>query len=410
MKTELLRLLEPYADGDWTYECWPEFHPIAEYDLVQQQYLDRCREFPGVRSVWTVGEIGVAGVSDIDFVVGFADPLSDTACDLLSIHRLDAPGPYISLHQPLFLSDSLLRELFTWRYVWKARCLYGDPTGIQVLPSPQLRIMRLLSLCDIFFQLQPRLLLRTLLSRHMHVRGTLCQVHALKHTLRRYREATRLTTTKWDGFVEEFADFRHRWFELGSDRIDRLRVYVTQSVAMLFELMEAYQQALADQGWFRPAGSEGVVHFFAPGCWTRFVARWDCQSALAHTLATCQHPYDLSLELPLAFAEPLRSHVDQDGLLSSHVKQYFWPKRHISRNLWRDDFSLMAARDARTRNAHVEFLFRNGLLWNDANFSSLGLRPNVLTDRSLRGRLRLPYRRARRWWKIVRIAATGWNE
>jgi hypothetical protein len=409
MKTELLKQLEPFMNGHWVYEHWPEFHPIAEYGQVRQQYLDRCRTFPGVRSVWTVGEIGVAGISDIDFVVGFVDPLPSADNGLLSIHHLDAPGPYISLHQPLFLSESLLTELFGWRYISKAICLYGEPTEIDVLPPEQLRIMKLVSLSDIFVQLQPRLLLRTLLNRHMHVRGTLCQINALKHTLLRYREATTLTTTEWDSFIQEFAEFRRRWFDLGIDREDRLRTYVAQAIVMLFELMAAYRQALIDQAWFRPGDSREAVHFLAPGLRTRFVVHWDRHSALAHTLSEWQRSRDISLELPLAFAEPLRSYVDQHGLLSSHVKQYLWCKERIPGSLWQDEFSVMAVRDTQARNAHVEFLLRNGLLWNDANFSSLGLWPVILTDHSLRGRLRRPYHQVRRWWKIARIALTESN-
>jgi hypothetical protein len=409
MKTELLEQLEPFVDGGWVYEYWPEFHPIAEYDRIQQQYLNWCRTFPGVRSVWTVGEVGVAGISDIDFVVGFEDPLPSADSDLLSIHGLDAPGPYIALHQPLFFNEALLKDLFIWGYVSSPLCLYGDPTGIQVLTPEQLCIIALITLSDLFVQTQPRLLLRTLLSRQIHVRGTLCQINALQHTLRLYRAATHRPTTVWDSLTQEFAEFRRRWFDLGADRVDRLQAYVAQAVVMLFELMAAYDQTLTDQAWFQPGHSKDVVYFLAPGFRTRFVAQWDCHLALAHTLSEWQRSGEVSLELPLAFAEPLRSYIDQRGLLSSHVKRYLWPKRHISASLWQDKIPATAARHVQTRNAHVEFLLRNGLLWNDANFSSLGLWPSVLTDCSLRGRLRLPYRQARKWWEIARIALAGAN-
>jgi hypothetical protein len=407
MKTELYSMLEPYVDGDWVYEQYPEFHPIAEYEQVQQQYLSRCRAFPGVRSVWTVGEIGVVGISDIDFVVGFADPLPNGDSESLSIHRLDAPGPYVVLHQPLFLSESLLKELFSWRYVSKAECWYGDPTGIHVLPQEQLRIMKLVSLSDIFVQLQPRLLLRTLLSHRMHVRGTLCQINALKHTLSRYSGATRLATTEWDSFILEFVEFRRRWFELGTDRVDCLRTYVAQAIAMLFELMAAYHQALVDQAWFRPGNSREMVRFLAPGFRTRFVARWDPRSALAYTLSEWQRSREVSLELPLAFFEPLRSYLGLRGWLGSHVKQYLWPRGGVPDELWQEEFLIMAARDVRTRDAQVDFLLRSGLLWDDANYSSLGLWPVILTDRSLRGRLRRPYRQMRKWRKIMDILLAG---
>ena len=409
MQAELLKQLEPFADGNWVYEHWPEFHPIADYEQVQQQYLQRCRTFPGVRSVWKVGEVGVPGISDIDFVVGFADPLPGADSNVLSIHHTDGPGPYILFHQPLFLSEESLRNLFIWGSVSTPHCLYGDPTGIQALTAKEPRIMALISLSDIFVQAQPRMLLHTLLTRCIHVRGTLCQINALKHTLRLYREATGLATTEWDGFIEEFAEFRNRWFDLGPDRVDRLRAYIVQSVVMLFELMAAYCQALNDQAWFQPRCSRSAIHFLAPGVGTRFVAHWDCHSALVHTLSEWQRSHCVSLELPLAFLEPLRSYVDQRGPLSSHVKQYLWPNNGLSASLWSSKIALMAIRHVQTRNAHVDFLLRNGLMWNDANFSSLGLWPSILTDRSLRGRLRRPYYQALKWREIARIVLAGSN-
>lgn len=409
MRTRLFDQLEPFTHGNWVYEGWPEFHPPSAYDSVQQQYLDRCRAFPGVRSVWKVGELSVAGISDIDFVVEFDDPLPNREAESLSIHRLDTPGPYLCLHQPLFLSESLLREFFSWRYVSRAVCLYGDASRTQVLPQDQLRTMALVSLCHVFATLQPRLLLRTLLGQHMHVRGTLCQINACKHMLHYYHQATRLPTTEWDSFAEEFAEFRRRWFDLGPARVDRLQTYVVQAIVMVFELMSALSQAMADQGWFRPDVSNDVVHFLASGFVTRFVARWDCATALSCSLSEWRHSREVVLDLPLAFAEPLRSFTDRPGLLNSHVRQYLWPVKNVRRDQWRESLSIAATRDTQARNGHVEFLLRNGLLWGDANFDSIGLWPSLLTDRSLRGRLRRPYYQVRRLWRIAQVSLVGLN-
>jgi len=246
-----------------------------------------------------------------------------------------------------------------------------------------------------------------LLTRTLNVRGTLCQINALKHTLRLFREATNFPVTDWDNFMQDFAHFRQSWFDLGSDRVDRLRVYLVQSIAMLYEVMDTYSRALSSETWFQRDDRRANVYFLASGMHTGFVNQWDPESALAYTLSEWRRSRRLILDLPVAFAEPLRSYLDQEGLLSAHVKRHFWPSHCISPSRWRREIMNAAAQHVYARNSHVDFLFRNGLLWTDANYSSLGLWPHILTDRSVRGHLRRQYHRLRKWGEVAKICMKG---
>lgn len=402
MGADLMKHTAALVPGEWSYSGSPEYQSRSQYDRVRERYVGRCRRLPGVQGVWTVGAVSVPGISDIDFVVALTDPMPEGDLKSLSIHSLESAGSYLLLHQPLVLSEPLIKDLFLWGSVSTPQCLWGDPQQVQPLSAEQARLMALVTLNDVFVQTQPLLLLRTLLSHQLHIRGTLCQINALKHMLRLYHEATGQPTGRWDDFVVEFAQFRSEWFSLGPNRLDRLKAYVAEAVALVFDMMDAYSHALVDQSWYQP-GTSSWVHFITPGLRVRFVRQWDKLSALSHVVSESKRSGSLSLHMPLAFAEPLRSYVSGDGPLTDHVRRSLWPRNGLASPAWDGELSALAARHVATRNAHVAFLLHNRLLWDDANFSSLGLWPRLLTDHSLRGRLRRWYYRARRWREKFRL-------
>lgn len=407
MNNSLSHLLSPFLEGEWEYTAWPEYHPVSDYETTQDDFVGRCKANSGVSSVWRVGEVGVPGISDLDFVLGITNDLTKQQADTLSIHNLDPNGSYISFHQPLILSDELLADLFIWGSVSQPVHLYGKITEFRSLTPAQSKLMAVVTLNDIFVQAQPRMLLGTLLGRRMNVRGTLCQINALKHTLRIFRDATGLATTSWDHFVSEFSEFRQQWFTLGNDRVEQLRLYTVQATAMLFEVMEAFQSALVDQGLVRPGQASAPAHFLAQDFQTRFVNSWVPGASLSQTVSAWKESKEILLELPLIFAEPLRSYLDDNGPLSTHVRRYLWQARRLPKDNWNDDIISMAREHVQVRNSHVAFLLECGLLWNDANFSSLGLWPSLLTDRSIKGRLRMPYYGIKKWINVGRIEFGG---
>jgi hypothetical protein len=402
MTKSLSYLLKPFLDGEWKYIAWPEYFPLNDYKTTQNDFVERCKTVAGVSSIWRVGEIGVPGISDLDFVLGLTDGLAKQHAESLSIHNLDKIGSYISFHQPLILSNDLLANLFVWGSVSQPVYLYGKKIEFHNLTPVQSKLMAIVTLNDIFVQSQPRMLLRTLLSRRMNVRGTLCQINALKHTLRIFRDATGLTTEFWDPFLVGFSEFRQQWFTLGNDRIEQLRLYTIQAIVMLFDLMNAFQTALSVQNWADVKQPLSTANFLAMGFKTQFVNNWVPDLSLSKTLSTWKHSKTLLLELPLVFAEPLRSYIDGRGELSIHVRRYLWQPTQLQKDMWHDSISLMAQQHVQVRNDHVDFLLKNNLLWEDANFSSLGMWPSLLTDRSIKGRLRRPYYGIKKWLDVAR--------
>jgi len=395
--------LHSFLNGEWQYSDWPSYYPLHEYEETQSAYLERCREIPAVSDVWRVGEIGVPGISDLDFVLGITPPVSKEQAESLSIRDLEGAASYISFHQPLIFGTALLEDLFFWGSVSQPVHLWGEKTAFRQMTADDSHWMAIITLNDIFVQSQPRMLLSTLFSRRMHVRGTLCQINALKHTLRIYRDATGLSITPWDDFVTEFSSFRRQWFTLGEDRIEKLRLYTILAIEMLYDLMDAYNSFMCEQNWYVSPPGTKPFHFLASGHNARFVGQWDRDTSLLQTLMAWRNDAVIKLHLPLAFSMPLQSYLDGKGPLSSHVRRYLWPASRIPKHAWGDEITMMAEKHVQTRNAHVEFLLNNGLLWKDANFSSLGLWPSLLTDRSLRGRLRKPYYEIKKWRNVAKI-------
>jgi hypothetical protein len=262
----------------------------------------------------------------------------------------------------------------------------------------------MISLADVFVQSQPRMLLQTLISGTMHVRGTLCQINALKHMVRLFGVATACASTSWQSFLSEFASFRSEWFGLHvREQRSLLTHYLIRAVVVAFELMDCLSDYMHSSGAFEPSPSPGRQAYLTPGMRTLFRASWRPDRALEGALASATGDHRVMITLPLPFAQPLVSYVSQDGLLSRHVRPNLLDSSaHLGS--WHPDLVTMARRHVECHNEHIRFLFANRLLDVDTNYHSLGLWAGHLTDPDWRRTLRTLYHSILRWLEVGQLA------
>jgi len=380
----MYRSLEEFCHQTWSFHHWPEFYAQGVYERVEAAWVECCKIIPDLLSIWKVGHVGVPGISDLDLILVFKDQTAKPDPLIWSIQSLASPGPYIALHEPLIFSEPIFDKLPFWQIGSFPEKLWGDGALPYKVDDRDARLLGIIALMDGCIQLQPRMLLGMFLSGSIHVRAALCQINAIGHMLKLFKQATTTTTTPWDAFTEDFMEYRQNWFSLTAAEQKQLPYYIAESLTIAYELMAELLEYLADNNFFRTSSSRSCVLYTAVSRQTVFLLDWKPETALTYTLQRKSKPHNLVLFLPLAFVLPVIVHREINGVLSSFVRK-FSSVRSVCPGYWDPRLLQLAVEHARTHNEHIQFLLSNGFLTYNANFHGMGLNAPYLLD--------MPYRR-----------------
>lgn len=298
------------------------YQELAAYSKAINQYVEVLRTSGVLRSVYQFGNVDVPGLSDIDLVVVLKRRVLPGKTRLLLVDRVPGINRYLFLHNPLFVNQYLFERLhyiyplFSLWHVWGEH-LYQS--GVREVCREDIAIAQFVNMV---ITKVPINFYEILVGNvDVSARNAIGMLNSFKHTYRFFREVSGETIEVVEKYVQEFEDFRLKWFDLPGDvrmrdleiHIHRIGEPVSALVGHMSRLLESRYGLVVN----------GDVTFRKDCYDYHFVRDWD-ESLLKDDIAHVRVP----IRLPLVFAMLLLQGSTQPGpfgrFLRSGISECEW--------------------------------------------------------------------------------------
>lgn len=278
-----------------------------DYEEAKERFLLQVTRHPGIQSIYQIGEIGVLGISDLDFITIFRPEASLLES---SISLLPKRLQYILLHEQFFVPASIAPKIQLATSIFNIHRVFGEE--IDYAQANDFLGNRLSILEDQLFFVAPRQYLLPLLRRKIDIRMMLARLNSFKYIVKLYDAAIGTPKEEWLEFTHQINDFRNSWFTLGSDRFQLLLNFVDLAVQHSFEMIQGYHEALP------PSTLSGEYRH--PWLYTRFSSLWNPDLALKFSVQAFTRSRLQAVLLPSRLGEHLASYSLENGPLSSLLR------------------------------------------------------------------------------------------
>ena len=277
---EIMDRYARYADLKRNFFNLPINCNINKYEKVLDKFKNVYAAIPDVSSIYRFGNVGVTGISDLDFIIVLKDKVTYRNLNKLFYKKFDPRDRYILDHPPYIVDRETFDNIYKILPVFELEYIYGEV--IQFSESHrkdgdyQLALLNdelLLSIPRDYFLLS--------VSPRIDVRHCLGKINALKYPITMVTKITGECPKLWIEFTENFQDFRKNWFNFGDDRNYILLDFVKGSLEICCQIISIFQRIMFErclnQGKY--SGLYGREPFY-----TQFVQDWNATMAIDNML------------------------------------------------------------------------------------------------------------------------------
>jgi hypothetical protein len=202
-----------------------------EYAEAAAEIEERLRSHPGIVAVYSTGGVSAPGISDIDRVAVLERPAQiDTVWAGLA-ERTRA----IAMHGPFAVDRDTFERHRWFAHLEPLEVVAGVPVGTQEPPHPRY-FSTLLGVEGMVIALLK--LLKQLSIGRVKARALMCEIHALRHSLR-LAMLSRETAPAAHRLIDDVDELRRGWFrQQAGDRIAAIRAIAARGGPALFEALD----------------------------------------------------------------------------------------------------------------------------------------------------------------------------
>lgn len=207
-----------------------------EYDLAAAEIEDQLASLPGVVAVYSTGGRSAPGISDVDRIAVLERPISiDTAWAKLSERTRE-----IAMHSPFVVDVDTFGRHRWFAHLEPLDLVSGDPVSPnRATPGPY--GLKLLGVEGLVVGLLKLLKQRN--AGRLKARPLLCELHALRHSLKLAGLAPETAPAAWR-LIKDVDQVRRTWFQLPTPEQEAsIRAMAGQGPAALLEALGGLQPA-----------------------------------------------------------------------------------------------------------------------------------------------------------------------
>ena len=214
----------------------PDICGRTDYDEAGREFLHHIVSSSGrIKSIYSVGQIGVPGISDMDWFIVFRDDTPDRLTQY-DIHLLSPKTRYIFLHDPWYVNEEIFQDLSFWFPFFDLQHVYGDILKTPQAVKPDTAL--LLAVQYLITKLPADLFLYSISRRKLHVRTMLTIIHSLRYTLDLLQRAGFSSKPAWVDYMKRYEIFRRDWFKDNSSNQEELKQYIVEAILISCELLQ----------------------------------------------------------------------------------------------------------------------------------------------------------------------------
>lgn len=220
---------------------WPEPRSACEYQKAVDTFVGRLSREEAVDSVYQIGSIDVAGISDIDLLVFLDDevPVVDPAS--FTIRSLPRHLQYLFMHDVFVIPRSMAGRI-DWHYrVESLDHLYGSHCLEErdLVDEAVSRSVNTSVAVDFTLSLLRAMMIATV-SRSFPMRPSLCLLRSVSHSIAAYEALGLPRLAGADEFDLAVIDLRDRAFEISNDELaQRAAGLIADAADLCFALLGA---------------------------------------------------------------------------------------------------------------------------------------------------------------------------
>lgn len=280
---------------------WPRPVKLEKYQEAAEAYSAWLAQNPGVVSVYEIGDVGAAGLSDIDLVVVLNPEEFDGKEFKFRVDFLPPDLRYLMMHGPVFLSESLFQKIFELLPIFKLKHRAGKELTQTLIQHELPVIVQHVILNDLAIISLHREYKALQRIASLNLRNTIARINSLKYPLRIISSLGR-SVPGAEEFEQAVSTFRANFFDMNETEV-RTKIF---DLLTLSEYMAS--QVLTGLGYLNDAVAV-------------------CKGSGMMALTNGAPPIDCSLSAqqkgelsPFHFAH-LQFYGKGSGLFSSYIRQ-----------------------------------------------------------------------------------------
>lgn len=208
---------------------------VEDYYRVRDAYIKQIAGQSDLSAVYQMGGITDPGISDLDLIVVLREKLKSSKASDYSVRALGDQGRYFFMHDPIFVSDHVVRDLNLLMYATNLKLLHGSEIPQAQLTPVEERHVKLAILIDHSLQILHKLA-KPLVCRFVYVRSVLPILYSIRYSIRLAEDLQIAPANFWTQFVQEIITLRQEW--LSNRNYEKLVYLIIEGLYVVADLMQ----------------------------------------------------------------------------------------------------------------------------------------------------------------------------
>ena len=295
----------------------PKEYGKEDYWESTNTIIKKYSKIKNLLSIYSWGDVSVAGISDIDIVFVFRSDAEPLPFLNRSFNFLDAKTRYLARHPFMFIDEDYFKNI---RYVYPDahfKFLHGKNININNFSVKDKHYSTIALLNDIIIRHYPRDFIGQSVSKSINVRDTLLRLNSLKYTAKFLERLAKEKSAEWNSRLGSIDKLRKKWFE---EKDFELLVSLNEdSVDMTMEAIEKFRNFLAKDGFVKVAGDRMQYN----GIKNRsiFIKNWKKEKALNDMVNSIKNKKQVYSVLPIELAAQLIEYSKHNGFISRYIRK-----------------------------------------------------------------------------------------
>ena len=301
----------------------PRFFDMDYYNFAADKFVDKYSGNQDVISIYLFGQVSVAGISDLDFIVVLKEPQERPFGKEYSIMSFNEDLRYIYNNtQPFIVNEDVFKNFWKIFPTSNLKLIYGK----DIRPKKELKeevsssfynTLILIDVCNYFY---PGIFLGQLFSKQLNVRYALLILNSLKFPLKMFMDISGSKQDNWIKFIDNVRILRESWFSSeGQGQHQTLIATLKEAIAVSLDLVVKLDSHLKQHLWTHPAEKSICI---SKVLGKTFVSPFNKKQTLSGEIREFSQTGSWRSFSPLSFYFPLSIYSQSIGVVSQHIKNH----------------------------------------------------------------------------------------
>ncbi|GAG87186.1 unnamed protein product [marine sediment metagenome] len=240
----------------------PVMCTLEDYEVAMSEFVRHISKDTGIVSIYQIGNVGVYGISDLDFVVVVNKKIKFNQ-DYFSIKNFSEKTKYVLFHEQYFSNEDAIKNIYQVAPIFNLTHVYGEKFKINILEGEELKYNTLILLNDICIVSLCYEYLNYLKSKNLDVRLLLARLNSLKYPIQMMSSLLGKSLPEFDSFVSNFKEFCANWFDFDKmERRKKLICYLCEANSISQKLVKLIQEYNYIENIFKYSHSNNCNGYF----------------------------------------------------------------------------------------------------------------------------------------------------